>query len=161
MFGFVPLTDPEARDEGRRFPANLALDVIAARRFTQVRLRLGLTQSEVARAAKDLGLKWSRNTVHAIERFGLGGRVEEPVEAPPTQPDRPTFHSRPTNPQSGTRRLTLMELLAVPRILEQACKTRGEIYEPIHPLWFLELETLERMKRELSDPAVEFRTWSH
>ena len=148
MWGFIPLDDPEADDAGRRFPANLALDVIAARRLTEIRQRLGLTQSEVARAAVRLGLKWSRNTVHAIERFGLGGREEEPEG-----------RSRPTNPQSGTRRLTLMELLVVPRILEEACKVRGVSYEPVHPLWFFEREALARMQHQLSDPEVARRTW--
>lgn len=152
MFGFIPLQDPEASDDRRRFPPNLAMDVIAARRLTEIRERLGLSQSEVARAASALGLKWSRNTVHAIERFGLGGRVEEGEE----HPDRP----RATNPQSGTRRLTLMELLVVPKILDEACRTRGKVSEPIHPLWFLERETLVRMKQELLDPGAELRTWS-
>lgn len=148
MWGFIPPSDPEADDARRRFPANLALDVIAARRLTELRQRLGLSQSEVARAAGRLGLKWSRNTVHAIERFGLGGREESPEG-----------RTLPANPQSGTRRLTLMELLVVPRILEEACKVRGLPYEPVHPLWFFEHEAFLRMKHELSDPEVQRRTW--
>lgn len=153
LFGFIPPEDPEALDEGRRFPANLALDVVAARRLTEIRQRLGLTQSEVARAASRLGLKWTRNTVHAIERFGLGGRADEPpVEAPEEG-------SRPRNPQSGTRRLTLMELFVVPRILEEACSARGTSWEPIHPLWFVERKSFEKMKQDLLDAVAESRTW--
>lgn len=153
MFGFIPPKDPEALDEGRRFPANLALDVVAARRFTEIRQRLGLTQSEVARAAGRLGLKWSRNTVHAIERFGLGGRADEPPHGAPEE------HPRHRNPQSGTRRLTLMELFVVPRILEEACTSRGGPWEPIHPMWFVEREAFENMKSGFFDVGSELRTW--
>lgn len=153
MFGFIPPEDPEARDEGRRFPANLALDVIAARRLTEIRERLGLTQSEVARAAKSLGFTWTRNTIHAIERFGLGGRPDASGGG-----EAPAAHGS-ANPQSGTRRLTLMELVAVPRILEEACRVRGGDAPRIHPLWFVRRETFERMRAELADPEAERRTW--
>ena len=153
MFGFIPPKDPEADDAARRFPANLALDVIAARRLTELRQSLGLTQSEVARAASRLGLRWTRNTIHAIERFGLGGRPVEGAEGPP-----PTW-PKPTSPQSGTRRLTLMELLVVPKILEEACRARGREFPPIHPMWFLEREALEGVEARLSDPAAVRATW--
>ena len=153
MFGFISTKDPEADDAARRFPANLALDVIAARRLTELRQSLGLTQSEVARAASKLGLRWTRNTIHAIERFGLGGRpVEVAGGSPPTWP-------KPSSPQSGTRRLTLMELLVVPKILAEACRARGRRLPPIHPMWFLEHEALEGVKPTLFDPAAERATW--
>ena len=145
MFGLIPPSDPEASDEVRRFPAHLALDVIAARRLMEVREELGLTQSEVARAATKLGLKWTRNTVHAIERFGFGGRplVRRPKEGPGESPPPERPHA---NPQSGTRRLSLMELFAVPRVLELACETRGLPIPRVHPLWFLPPETFAQVE---------------
>lgn len=156
MFGFVPTDDPLASDEERLFPANLALDVIAARRLGQLRRRLGLSQADVAKAAESLGLDWTRNSVHAIERFGFGGRPEpRRGQEPEASVPRPT-----ANPQSGTRRLTLMELFVVPQILARACEVRGGPSGRIHPLWFVERETYERMRPAWDDPAAAAATWS-
>lgn len=161
FFGLVPLSDPQAADDAL-LPANLALDAIAARRLGELRSQLGLTQSDLARAAKELELPWSRGIVHAIQRFGsreelAHGSESGPVEASPGV--RPVPDSRPTNPQSGTRRLTLTEIFSVPRILERACQNRGLPYEPVHPLWFLPRETVDLMVSGVSDPAVRSRTW--
>lgn len=142
MFGFVPLDDPQASEE-RVFPAHLASDVIAAARFRELRQQLGLTKSDVARAAQTLDLPWHRGIVYAIERFGFGGQS-----------------SNPSNPQSGTRRLTLSEVLAVPKVFQRACEMRGIPYEPIHPLWFLPKETYYALRNALIDPSSGSTTWS-
>lgn len=100
---------------------SLVLDRLAARRFTEVREALGLSQSDIVRAAAARGkTDWSRNTVHAIERFGY-------VRA-----------------RSGTRRLTLTELFEFPALLEKACEMKGVPYVKVHPAWFLMAEQKPR-----------------
>ena len=158
MFGFVPDDDPMASDSARVFPANLALDVIAAKRLGVLRRSLGLTQADVAKGGAALGLDWSRSSVHAIERFGFGGR---PLPRGAARRGEDASEEQPTkgNPQSGTRRLTLMELFVVPQILERACELRGGSCPPIHPLWFLERSAYERIRPAWADPAAEATTW--
>ena len=77
-------------------PFNQAVAV----RFLQLKERYGFTQDAIARAARSLGLPWTRASVWAFE---------ESAE----------------RSGAGTRRLSLTEFLLLPMIVERAIADRG------------------------------------